>query len=92
MLHDFMTTLKITTNNLIPGVCSMDVAKLAPTDDLQTFIDNFCTNNTLTVQERCFFVRTDDVIINNSKRPYMDVEMSLKYVGVSASKVGPDEY
>ncbi|XP_061379599.1 uncharacterized protein LOC116768223 isoform X2 [Danaus plexippus] len=68
------------------GVCSMDVAKLAPTDDLQTFIDNFCTNNTLTVQERCFFVRTDDVIINNSKRPYMDVEMSLKYVGVSASK------
>ncbi|OWR52569.1 putative coiled-coil domain containing 100 [Danaus plexippus plexippus] len=82
----YMTTLKITRYNLIPGVCSMDVAKLAPTDDLQTFIDNFCTNNTLTVQERCFFVRSDDVIINNSKRPYMDVEMSLKYVGVSASK------
>ncbi|XP_047532384.1 centrosomal protein of 120 kDa-like [Vanessa atalanta] len=65
------------------GVCSMDLRKLVPTDDIDHFLNNFCNNdNSLTIHERCFMLRCDGGESKESRKPYMDVEMSLKYLGV----------
>ncbi|XP_050349904.1 centrosomal protein of 120 kDa-like [Nymphalis io] len=65
------------------GVCSMDLRKLVPTDDIDQFLNNFCNDdNSLTVHERCFMLRCDGGENKDSRKPYMDVEMSLKYLGV----------
>ncbi|XP_038222168.1 uncharacterized protein LOC119839800 [Zerene cesonia] len=72
------------------GICSMDLRKLIPTDDIELFITNFCQNDkSLTVHERCFILRCDDVIREGSRRPYMDVELSLKYLGVKKNSQKP---
>nr|XP_026493089.1 centrosomal protein of 120 kDa-like [Vanessa tameamea] len=65
------------------GICSMDLRKLVPTDDIDHFLNNFCNNdNSLTIHERCFMLRCDGGESKDSRKPYMDVEMSLKYLGV----------
>ncbi|KAJ8718377.1 hypothetical protein PYW08_002614 [Mythimna loreyi] len=66
------------------GICSMDLRKLIPTDDTRHFLDNFCNNESaLTIHERCFILRCDDAPAPESgRRAYVDVEMSLRYVGV----------
>ncbi|CAG4935003.1 unnamed protein product [Colias eurytheme] len=72
------------------GICSMDLRKLIPTDDIQVFLTNFCNNDkSLTVHERCFILRCDDVIREGSRRPYIDVELSLKYLGVKKNAQKP---
>lgn len=56
--------------------------QLVPTDNIEHFLTNFCNNDkALTIHERCFILRCDDVTRNESRRPYMDVELSLKYQG-----------
>ncbi|CAH4022855.1 unnamed protein product [Pieris brassicae] len=65
------------------GICSMDLRKLVPTDNIEHFLSNFCNNDkALTIHERCFILRCDDLTRNEYRRPYMDVELSLKYQGV----------
>ncbi|CAK1542286.1 unnamed protein product [Leptosia nina] len=72
------------------GICSMDLRKLIPTDDIGLFLTNFCNNDkSLTINERCFILCCDDVAKDGSRRPYMDVELSLKYQGVNQNVQKP---
>ncbi|XP_039758639.1 centrosomal protein of 120 kDa-like isoform X2 [Pararge aegeria] len=66
------------------GICSLDLRKLVPTDDINQFVNSFCNeDNALTIQERCFVLRCDDKLVREAgRRPFMDVELTLKYVGV----------
>ncbi|XP_026741217.1 centrosomal protein of 120 kDa-like [Trichoplusia ni] len=65
------------------GLCSMDLRKLVPTEDARHFVDKFCNaEGALTIHERCFMLRCDDPGVTSARRPYVDVEMTLKYVGV----------
>ncbi|XP_047029333.1 centrosomal protein of 120 kDa-like [Helicoverpa zea] len=66
------------------GICSMDLRKLIPTEDIQHFVDKFCNSDgALTIHERCFILRCDDTpALDYGRRPFVDVEMSLKYLGV----------
>lgn len=65
------------------GICSMDLRKLIPTEDIQHFLSKFCNNDgALSIHERCFILRCDEgPAREGSRRPYVDVEMSLKYLG-----------
>lgn len=67
-----------------PGICSMDLRKLIPTDDTRHFLDNFCNSDgALTIHERCFILRCDEKPVQEcGRRPYVDVEMCLRYVGL----------
>ncbi|KAJ8714464.1 hypothetical protein PYW07_002689 [Mythimna separata] len=66
------------------GICSMDLRKLIPTDDTRHFLDSFCNfESALTIHERCFILRCDEAPPQEyNRRAYVDVEMSLRYVGV----------
>ncbi|XP_045450158.1 centrosomal protein of 120 kDa-like [Melitaea cinxia] len=64
------------------GICSLDLRKLIPTDNIEEFLNNFCNNdNSLTIYERCFMIRCDGVETKDRRKPYMDVELSLRYLG-----------
>ncbi|XP_028041102.1 uncharacterized protein LOC114251104 [Bombyx mandarina] len=66
------------------GICSLDLRKLIPTEDIKHFIDNFCnTDNALTIQERCYILRCEETTKrkDDGRRPFVDIEMSLKYMG-----------
>ncbi|XP_045776047.1 centrosomal protein of 120 kDa-like isoform X2 [Maniola jurtina] len=73
------------------GICSSDLRKLVPTDDIHQFVNNFCNEESaLTIQERCFILRCDDTLVKeDGRRPFMDVELSLKYVGVKSNLQKP---
>ena len=63
----------------------MDLRKLIPTDNIEHFLDKFCNSPAaLTIHERCFLLRCDETPPPSAggRRPFVDVEMSLKYVGV----------
>ncbi|XP_059047867.1 centrosomal protein of 120 kDa-like isoform X2 [Achroia grisella] len=65
------------------GICSMDLRKLVPTENTDDFLSKFCNEQrALTIHERCFILRCDGVIREEGRRPYVDVEMSLKYLGL----------
>ncbi|XP_013170050.1 PREDICTED: centrosomal protein of 120 kDa-like [Papilio xuthus] len=62
------------------GICSLDLRKLIPTEDVKRFISEFCNSEgRLAIHERCYLVRCDDTALS-VRRPYMDVEISLKYI------------
>lgn len=67
----------------------MDLRKLIPTNDIHEFQTSFCNSaKALTIHERCFLLRCDETEPRNeSRRPYVDVEMTLKYLGVAQDKV-----
>ncbi|CAH2087114.1 unnamed protein product [Euphydryas editha] len=72
------------------GICSVDLRKLIPTDDIEEFLNNFCNNdNSLTIYERCFMIRCDGLECKDRRKPYMDVELSLKYLGEKKNKQVP---
>ncbi|CAH2982236.1 unnamed protein product [Chilo suppressalis] len=65
------------------GICSMDLRKLVPTEDLSVFTGQFCnTDNALSIHERCYILRCDGATSQDARRPYVDIEMSLKYLGM----------
>ncbi|XP_049871375.1 centrosomal protein of 120 kDa isoform X2 [Pectinophora gossypiella] len=74
------------------GICSMDLRKLVPTDDVTQFTSGFCNvEGTLTIHERCFILRCDEKVeTRDQRRPYVDVEMSLKYLGEQQDKKPPN--
>ncbi|KAG6453017.1 uncharacterized protein LOC115445376 [Manduca sexta] len=81
---------RVCANEKDIGICSMDLRKLIPTNDTKHFVEKFCnTDNALTIQERCYILRCDDASESNSRRPYVDVEMSLRYVGVRENAQKP---
>lgn len=82
---------KIYANEKDIGICSMDLRKLIPTEDTQHFVDKFCNmDGVLLIHERCFILRCDGVInADHNRRPYVDVEMSLKYVGLKTDVQKP---
>lgn len=61
----------------------MDLRKIIPTEDTGSFLNRFCNvDGALVIHERCFILRCDDVPTDRTRRPYIDIEMSLKYIGV----------
>ncbi|KAL0870439.1 hypothetical protein ABMA27_005436 [Loxostege sticticalis] len=69
------------------GICSMDLRKLVPTEDLSQFVNQFCNAEAaLTIHERCFILRCDARSADEARRPFVDVEMSLRYVGIKRDK------
>ncbi|CAG9790841.1 unnamed protein product, partial [Diatraea saccharalis] len=65
------------------GICSMDLRKLVPTEDLSLFTNQFCNfENALTIHERSYILRCDGATPHDTRRPYVDIEMSLKYLGL----------
>ncbi|XP_061719670.1 centrosomal protein of 120 kDa-like [Cydia pomonella] len=71
------------------GICSMDLRKLVPTDNIEHFLNNFCNEpQALSIHERCFILRTDGQR-DGDRKPYVDVDMSLKYVGVQTEPTKP---
>ncbi|XP_068622564.1 centrosomal protein of 120 kDa-like [Battus philenor] len=74
------------------GICSLDLRKLVPTEDVKKFVNEFCNSeNCLTINERCYLLRCNDGSRGDSRRPYMDVEISLKYVGVKSRTTQPQK-
>ncbi|KAF9405969.1 hypothetical protein HW555_013495, partial [Spodoptera exigua] len=73
------------------GICSMDLRKLIPTEDIQHFLSKFCNSDgALSIHERCFILRCDETPARDgSRRPFVDVEMSLKYIGVKQEEKKP---
>ncbi|KAM3961686.1 centrosomal protein of 120 kDa [Aphomia sociella] len=64
------------------GICSMDLRKLVPTENTRDFLDKFCNEErALTIHERCFILACEGPR-EDSRRPYVDIEMSLKYLGL----------
>ncbi|XP_075979432.1 centrosomal protein of 120 kDa-like [Anticarsia gemmatalis] len=82
---------KICANDRDIGICSLDLRKLIPTEDTQYFLEKFCnTEGALVINERCFILRCDDVPSSGqSRRPFVDVEMSLKYLGLKTDAKKP---
>ncbi|CAH2049489.1 unnamed protein product, partial [Iphiclides podalirius] len=76
------------------GVCSLDLRRLVPTDDVCHFVSEF--DGALTLQERCYVLRCGTTppatAPNNAplRRPYVDIETCLKYVGVGDTKHRPN--
>ncbi|CAH0725018.1 unnamed protein product, partial [Brenthis ino] len=71
------------------GVCSLDLCKLIPTDDINHFVNNFCNNDkALTIHERCYMLPFHNRATDN-RRCYMDVELSLKYIGIKSNVQRP---
>ncbi|GBP97241.1 hypothetical protein EVAR_68331_1 [Eumeta japonica] len=63
----------------------MDLRKLTPTDNLQDFMNVFCNSeNALIIHERCHMLSCDENhrLRDDSRKPFIDIEMSLKYVGL----------
>ncbi|XP_026325931.1 centrosomal protein of 120 kDa isoform X2 [Hyposmocoma kahamanoa] len=80
--------IRVCVNDMDRGICSMDLRKLIPTNDIHQFQTSFCNSaKALTIHERCFLLRCDETEPRNeSRRPYVDVEMTLKYLGVAQDK------
>ncbi|CAG5059408.1 unnamed protein product [Parnassius apollo] len=75
------------------GVCSLDLRKLVPTESLQQFVSEFCnSDHSLTIHERCYVLRCEqrDQTSSHTRRPYMDVEISLKHIGHKNIKQKPN--
>ncbi|XP_073960069.1 centrosomal protein of 120 kDa-like isoform X1 [Choristoneura fumiferana] len=73
------------------GICSMDLRKLVPTEDINHFLESFCNEfQALTIHERCFILRCDERARDDVRRPYVDVDMSLKYDGVKTENIKPN--
>ncbi|KAJ0175229.1 hypothetical protein K1T71_009370 [Dendrolimus kikuchii] len=71
-------------------ICSMDLRKLIPTDDSEQFINKFCnTDKALIINERCFILRCEETHrqVDRSRKPFVDIEMSLKYCGMKPDNV-----
>ncbi|XP_041980943.1 centrosomal protein of 120 kDa-like [Aricia agestis] len=65
------------------GICSLDLRKLIPSDDVTDFT-KFCDRDkTLTIHERCFLMRVHSGS-ESSRRPYIDVDLSLQYMAGKA--------
>ncbi|XP_052758470.1 centrosomal protein of 120 kDa-like isoform X2 [Galleria mellonella] len=74
---------KVCAGDINIGICSLDLRKLVPTDDTNDFLNKFCNaERALTIHERCFILRCEGVAREEGRRPFVDVEMSLKYVGL----------
>ncbi|XP_072938365.1 uncharacterized protein [Epargyreus clarus] len=64
------------------GICSLDLRMLVPTNDINHFLSNFCNRDkALVISSRCYILRCDDTMLEGTRRPYVDVEMSLQFVG-----------
>ncbi|CAB3244056.1 unnamed protein product [Arctia plantaginis] len=82
--------IKIWTNEKDIGICSVDLRKIIPTEDTGYFVNKFCNvDGALVIHERCFILRCDDVPTDHTRRPYVDIEMSLKYIGVRSDVQKP---
>ncbi|XP_052742323.1 centrosomal protein of 120 kDa [Bicyclus anynana] len=68
------------------GICSLDLRKLVPTEDVEKFVASFCNEGSaLCIQERCYLLRCDDAPQEGGRRAFVDVELSLKYSGVGSN-------
>ncbi|KPJ15798.1 Centrosomal protein of 120 kDa [Papilio machaon] len=72
------------------GICSLDLRKLIPTEDVKRFVSEFCNSEgRLAIHERCYLLRCDDTPLS-VRRPYMDVEISLKFISDKAKVQKPN--
>ncbi|XP_053612049.1 uncharacterized protein LOC128676125 [Plodia interpunctella] len=78
------------------GICSLDLRKLVPTDELKLFLHKFCNSErALSISERCFLLRCAGAsaaaasAAASGRRPFVDVHICLKYVGVQKDTEKP---
>ncbi|CAG9117023.1 unnamed protein product [Plutella xylostella] len=75
-----LVVVKLCVGEKDVGICSMDLRKLIPTDNLHHFLDSFCnSDHSLTIHERCYMLPFEENNKGGNRRAFVDVEMSLKH-------------
>ncbi|XP_060804395.1 uncharacterized protein LOC106129089 [Amyelois transitella] len=82
--------IKVCAGDKDIGICSVDLRKLVPTDDLTQFLNKFCNKDrALSISERCYILRCEGGLREQARRPFVDIEISLKFVGMQTERQKP---
>jgi len=91
-LNPYMSVFLKHENNII-AESSVNLRSLVPVDTLEEFL-KYTAYASTTLHEKCFLDKQDSLEIfnidNEHKRPYLDIQLKLQYIGNKTDMQNPD--